>query len=173
MDKIAPQYGLEPENKFNYYSYKDTKCLEKFYDNANSTYPGLNYTIKRAKFEKENLQMWFRIEIEENLYAGITLFDTDAEPQYGYTGGYEVNSISGELIDEAAKYLNKDIIMPTGWWLTWCYPNGKYQEDYYTDVPDFKGMNHCAINLVHTENRREFVKNAVKVFEEQILNYLL
>ncbi|MCI8364261.1 MAG: hypothetical protein HFG34_04865 [Eubacterium sp.] len=46
-----------------------------------------------------------------------------------------------ELIDEAAKYLNKDIIMPTGWRLTWCYPNGKHQDDYYADVPDFKGMN--------------------------------
>lgn len=121
MNKIAPKFGLELEKNFNYYSYEDTKRHKKFYDSANSTYPGLNYVIKKAKFKRANLQMWFRIEIAENLYAGITLFDTKAEPQNGYSRGYEVDNISVKLIDEAAKYLNKDIIMPTGWWLTWCY----------------------------------------------------
>jgi hypothetical protein len=173
MNKIAPKFGLELENKFNYYSYEDIKRHEKFYDSANSTYPGLNYVIKKAKFKKANLQMWFRIEIAENLYAGITLFDTEAEPQCGYSRGYEVDSISAKQINEAAKYLNKDIIMPTDWWLTWCYPNGKLQDDYYADVPNFKDMNQCAINLVNIQNRTEFVENAVKVFEKQLLNYLL
>lgn len=63
--------------------------------------------------------------------------------------------------------------MPTDWWLTWCYPNGKLQDDYYADVPNFKDMNQCAINLVNIQNRTEFVENAVKVFEKQLLNYLL
>ena len=173
MDKIAPKFGLILENNFNYYSYEDSKRHEKFYDSANSTYPGLNYVIKKAKFKKKNLQMWFRIEIEENLFAGITLFDTDAEPQYGYTSGYEVDSISVELIDEAAKYLNKDIIMPIGWWFTWCYTNGKHQDGCYADVPNFKEMNPCAVSLVDSQKRAEFVKNAVKVFEKHLLNYLL
>ncbi len=173
MDKIAPKYGLKPENKFNYYSYEDTKCHERFYDSANSTYPGLNYIVKKAKFKETKLQMWFRIEIAENLYAGITLFDTDAEPRNGYSEGYEVDCISPELISEAAEYLNKDIIMPTGWWFTWCYPNGKYQDNYYSDVPNFKAMNACAVSLVDSQKRIEFVKNSVKVFEEQLLKYLL
>lgn len=173
MDKIAPKYGLEPENQFHYYSYEDIKRHEKFYDTAGSTYPGLNYVVSIAKFKEANLQMWFRIEIAENLYAGITLFDTDAEPRFGYSAGYEVDSISSELIDEAAKYLNKDIIMPTGWWFTWCYPNGKYQDQYYTDVPDFKAMNLCAVSLVDSQKRIKFVKNSVRVFEEHLLKYLL
>lgn len=173
MEKKAPKYGLELENKYRYYSYDDTKRHEKFYDCTDSTYPGLNYVIKKAKFKKSNLQMWFRIEVECNLMAGITLFDTDAEPRHGYLMGYEVDSISPELIEEAAGYLDRAIIMPVGWWLTWCYPNGKHQDDYYADVPDFKGMNQCAVNLVDDQKRAEFVKNTVTVFEEQLLKYLL
>lgn len=117
--------------------------------------------------------MWFRMEIADALYAGIILFDTAAESPYGDSKGYEVENISAKQINEAANYLNKDIIMPTGWWLTWCYPNGKFQDGYYEDVPDFKNMNQCAINLVTAQKRTEFAKNAVKVFEKQLLNHLL
>lgn len=162
MEMIASKYGLELEKDAAYYSY-DEKQHEKFYD-CYSTYPGLNYVVKKARFQKSGLQMWFRIEIEHNLFAGISLFDTE---------GYQVNDITAEIIDEAAQYLNRDIITPVDWWFAWCYPNGKREDDYYDDVPDFKHMNQCAINLVDNQKRAEFVKNAVMVFEEQLLKYLL
>lgn len=171
MEKITFNYGLELERDANYYSY-DEKQHEKFYD-CYSTYPGLNYVIKRAKFQKKSLQMWFRIEVEHNLFAGICLFDTEAIPKDGNLKGNQVNDITAEIIDEAAQYLNRDIITPADWWFTWCYPNGKRQDDYYDDVPDLKHMNLCAISLVDYQKRKEFVKNAVKVFEEHILKYLL
>lgn len=165
MDQIAPKYGLELEKNHNYYSYDDIKQHERFYDDAGSTYPGLNYVIKKAEFHNTNIKMWFRIEVEQKLYAGITLFDTDE--------GYEVENISDELIEEAAGFLNRDLIMPEGWWLTWCYSNGKYRDDYYADVPDFKEMNECAVWLVDARKRADFVKRAVAVFEGELLQYLL
>lgn len=171
MDMAASKYGLELEKDAIYYSY-DEKQHEKFYD-CYSTYPGLNYVVKKATFQKSSLQMWFRIEVEHNLFAGISLFDTEAIPKDGNSKGYQVNDITTEIIDEAAHYLNRDIITPSNWWLAWCYPNGKRQDDYYDDVPDFKHMNQCAINLVDNQKRTEFVKNAVMVFEEQLLKYLL
>ena len=171
MDMAVSKYGLELEKDAIYYSY-DEKQHEKFYD-CYSTYPGLNYVVKKATFQKSSLQMWFRIEVEHNLLAGISLFDTEAIPKDGNSKGYQVNDITTEIIDEAAHYLNRDIITPSNWWLAWCYPNGKRQDDYYDDVPDFKHMNQCAINLVDNQKRTEFVKNAVMVFEEQLLKYLL
>lgn len=87
--------------------------------------------------------------------------------------GYQVDDITDGIIDEAAQYLNIDIINPEYWWFTWCYPNVKRQVIYYDDVPDFKYMNQCAINLVDNEKRKEYVKNVVKVFEEHILKCLL
>lgn len=170
MERIASKYGLELERDVIYYSY-DEKQHEKFYD-CYSTYPGLNYVVKKAKFQKSSLQMWFRIEIEHNLFGGFCLFDTEAIPKDGNLKGYQVNDITAEIIDEAARYLNRDIITPADWWFTWCYPNGKRQDDYYDDVPDFKHMNPCAVSLVDYQKRKEFVKNAVKVFEEHMLKYL-
>lgn len=171
MDMAASKYGLELEKDAAYYSYNE-KQHEKFYD-CYSTYPGLNYVVKKATFQKNSLQMWFRIEVEHNLFAGICLFDTEAIPKDESSKGYQVNDITAEIIDEASHYLNRDIITPSDWWFAWCYSNGKRQDDYYDDVPDFKHMNQCAINLVDNQKRAEFVKNAVMVFEEQLLKYLL
>lgn len=171
MEDTASRYGLELEKNAHYYSYED-KQHEKFYD-CYSTYPGLNYVVKKAGFQKDSLQMWFRIEIEHNLFAGICLFDTEATPGDKNSKGYQVNDITAEIIEEAAQYLNRDIITPSDWWFTWCYPNGMRQDDSYDDVPDFRNMNQCAIRLVDVQERKKFVKNAVKVFEEHLLKYLL
>ncbi len=171
MEKISPKYGLELEQDALYYSYEETKH-EKFYD-CYSTYPGLNYVIKKAHFSKSSLQMWFRIEIEHNLFAGISLFDTEAASKDGNLKGCQVNDITAKIIDEAARYLNRDVITPADWWFTWCYPNGKRQDSDYDDVPNFKHMNPCAVSLVDCQKRKEFVKHTVTVFEEQLLTYLL
>ncbi len=112
MKMVTSKYGLKLEQDADYYSY-ESKLHEKFYD-CYSTYPGLNYVIKRARFQKSSLQMWFRIEVEHNLFAGISLFDTAAVPVDGNLKGYQVNGISADLIDEAARYLNKDMITPEG-----------------------------------------------------------
>ena len=170
MEIIAPQYGLELEKEAVYYSYEE-KQHDKFYDTY-STYPGLNYVVKKAKFKEGSLQMWFRIEVLHNLYAGITLFDTKLLSPDGKQKGYQVYNITENLIDEATQYLDRDVMTPSDWWFTWCYPNGKHQDDYYDDVPDFRNMNQCAINLVDRQYRKKFVRDAVKVFEEHILKYL-
>ena len=41
------------------------------------------------------------------------------------------------------------------------------------DVPDFKEMNECAVRLADAQERVDFVKRAVTVFEEELLKYLL
>lgn len=172
MAPLMEWYGLEPEQDAHYYSYEAPQH-EKFYDSSYSTYPGLNYVVKRAKFQASGLQMWFRIEVDNNLFAGIALFDTNAEPQDGYSKGYQVDVITPGLIEEAAQYLDRDFIVPEDWWLTYCYPNGKHQERDYPDVPNFKTMNQCAVSLVDPQKRREYVRKAVRVFEAELLDRLL
>lgn len=166
MEPLAKKYGLELETDAKYYSYENPKH-DRFYD-CYSTYPGLNYVVKQAKFQKKSLQMWFRIEIEQNLFAGFSLFDMEAEPQDGYSKGYQVNEITEGLINEAAKYLDREIIVPENWWFAWNYSNGKrsYQEQ---EVPDFKAINDCAVSLVDPETRKEYVKEAVAGFEQSLL----
>ena len=76
------------------------------------------------------------------------------------------------MIGQTAQYMNEDTVTPVGGWVSWCCPNGKIQDVYYDDVPDFKHMNPCAVILVDKQNRMKFVKNAVKNFEEHILKHL-
>ena len=116
--------------------------------------------------------MWFRIEVQYNLFAGITIFDTNARSEDEFSRGCEVDEITEQMIAQIVQYLDRYIITPVNWWFTWCYPNGKRQDAYYDDVPDFKHMNQCAISLVDKKKRKEFVKNAVKTFEDDILKYL-
>lgn len=166
MEPLTKKYGLELETDAKYYSYENPKH-DRFYD-CYSTYPGLNYVVKQVKFQKESLQMWFRFEIEQNLFAGFSLFDTEAEPQDGYLKGYQVNDITEKLINEAAVYLDREIIVPENWWFAWNYSNGKrsYQE---REVPDFKAMNECAVSLVDPARRKCYVREAVAGFEQSLL----
>ncbi len=171
METVSAKYGLVPEQDALYYSYEG-KQHEKFYD-CYSTYPGLNYVVKKAQFSQKGLQMWFRIEVEHNLFAGISLFDRQAAPREGNLKGFQVDDLSPQIMAEAARYLDRDVFTPSSWWLAWCYPNGKHQDAYYEDVPDFKHMNPCAVDLVENQKRKDFVKHAVRVFEEHLLKYLL
>lgn len=172
MEPLMERYDLAVEREAHFHSY-EMPPHDGFYDSTRSTFPGLNYVVKHAKFQNENLQMWFRLEITENLFAGFTLFDMAAEPQTGYPKGYQVDNITPALIEEAAQYLDRDMISPYWWWLTWCYPNGKHQDSHYDDVPDFRNMNQCAVDLVDPQKRREYIRQAVRVFERELLQHLL
>ena len=170
MQPILEKYGLELEKDSGYYSYQDSQH-DKFYD-CYSTYPGLNYVVKKAKFQKAGLELWFRIEVEHNLFAGFCLFDKEARSKDGFSKGYQVDDITDGLKQEASRYLKKEIILPEDWWFGWCYPNGKRHCEE-TEVPDFKQMNPCAVSLVDETARREYVKRALAVFERELLGWLL
>lgn len=174
MEPTAARYGLELETDTQYFFYKHPHH-DTYYDLGpdDSTCPGLNYIVKNANFLNKNLQMWFRIEVWENLYAGFSLFDPTAESKYEYYQGCELDQISPELVEESAQYIDRDILTLAGWWLTWCYPNGMWQEYDYPDVPNFKTMNPCAVSLVDPQERLRYVRNAIKVFERELLEHLL
>lgn len=171
MAPVAQKYGLEQVTDTDYYTYEDP-AHDGYYSSKASTWPALNYVVKRAKFQAEGLRLWFRIEVDHRLFAGFCLFDLEAETKYGYSRGCQVDKITPALIKEAAQYLDKDMIQPEDWWLAYCYPNGKFQDDDYPDVPNFKTMNPCAVSLVDPGRRREFVRRAVQVFEAQLLDAL-
>ena len=120
--------------------------------------------VKKAKFKKQSLQLWFRIEIEHDLFAGFCLFDKEAKAQDGAPIGCQVDHITDELTKEAAGYIKKEVILPEDWWFGWCYPNGKRHCEE-AEVPDFKKMNPCAVSLVYETARREYVKRALAVLE--------
>lgn len=167
MGPYCEKYGLEFERVADYYTYDD-ELQERFY--SSNACPGLNYVVKKAKFKDENLQMWFRIEVESNLFAGFCIYDFNAKSQ-GNRIGYEVLEIDKSMFKEATNFLDESISEKgMGWWLAWAYPNGKIIEsNSYEDVPNFKFMNECAINMADKEYREKYVENALKTFETMLL----
>ena len=177
MDDLCIKYGLELEKKAKYYSY-DGQAGKDFYVNNSSSWPGLNYVVKNAKFSDPAKQMWFRVEIDNNLFAGFIMYDisatTETKPGYSECGN-KISPIPSEVYTEAEGLLkHRNAETNCNWWLSCYYPNGKsaVKSHNYSDVPNFKTMNECAISLMDENTRKTFVKNALNVFEETLLKQL-
>lgn len=169
MKPLCERYGLKREEREEYYEYYNMS--EKYYDNAQSTYPGLNYVVEKADIADNNIKLWFRIEVDYQLFAGFALYDMFAQGEN--EKGYEVNEITKDMYSFAEKYLDGDcFIRCQGWWLTFVYPNGSIEGENYKDVPDFKRMNDCAVSLVNTAKRVGYVKKSLEIFEEKLLKRL-
>lgn len=90
MKDLESTYSLEKEQKADWYRY-ESNATEAFYRKY-STYPGLNYVVKNCCFSNQNQKMWFRIEIEHNLFAGFCMFDYGDKSQN--TEGNQIDEMS-------------------------------------------------------------------------------
>ena len=170
MKPYCVKYGLVEEKKADYYVYTNPDN-DGFYDTY-STWPGLNYIVSKAKFQNPNLQLWFRIEVEHNLFAGFVVYDSSIELDDG-TVGYQVDKITEKIAEEASQFVNSEsFINDNSWWLNWTYTNGTMAEKDYDDVPNFKRMNDTAILLADDDARKEFVKGALVNFEKALFSQL-
>ena len=65
------------KSEYNYYHFSDVS--HSFYNQSDSSYPGINFLFKDFRFsEYENYQLWLRVEIDYRLYFGICIFDMSA-----------------------------------------------------------------------------------------------
>lgn len=80
MDPLKETYHLEEETQIDWYGYE--KQADQFYDHAYSTYPGINYIVTNIPAFR-TYQLWFRIEIDNRLFAGFCLFDPTANSPEG------------------------------------------------------------------------------------------
>ena len=169
MKPLQEKYDLKPETERSWYSYEE-QATEDFY-RCYSTYPGLNYVVSRAKF-REDISMWFRVEVEHRLFAGFCLFNNSVVTEEGV--GNQQDEIDVDLKCEAASYLEERYIKPSAWWLLWRYlPTGSDKGRYGIDtVPDFKAMNEAAVQLSNPGKRKEFAVECVRVVEEELLSML-
>lgn len=160
MEPLLEELGLEKENRFYWYEYGE-QATEDFY-NTYSTYPGIDYVIKNVNL-RNDLELWFRIEVEHCLFAGVCVFDPNADSAYGR--GNQVDDVSEELEEEVLQYLNLDEIKKGSWWLTWWYlPTGTDKRRVNAEsVPDFKAMNEKAVQLSDETCRKAFVQECVCV----------
>ena len=162
-NEVLKRYHLEKESKFDWYSFEH-KANAEFYK-VNSTFPGINYVVKNVKLP-DGLELWFRVEVEHNLFAGFCVFDPKANKGHGD------EKIIDEELKEKLKVLFTDDKCETGkWWANWRYlPNG--DSSLVECVPNFKEMNEAAIELADTSKLEEFAEGCIKVIEKDILPLL-
>ena len=80
LEKEWKKYNLKKEDKYFWYTH-DKKANAAFYK-VNTTFPGINYVVENVKLQ-EGLQLWFRVEVEHNLFAGFCVFDTKGNVNKG------------------------------------------------------------------------------------------
>jgi len=164
MAPLREKYGLKELGPKSYYSFEQQ--AGSFYQVGESSYPGLNYLVENAVLN-DGKQVWFRIEIDYNLFAGFCLFD----PRAGDGTGYQVDEMDNYKEDISAFFSDLGEIDNEGWWIFWCYlPSGDHS--IRTLVPDFKQFNRAAVKLADAGYRQEAVKEYIQVVEQKLLKRL-
>lgn len=131
------------KNKFDF-RYNNNEAVDKFY-NRGKTWPSLTYRYKKIDETKE---IWFRIEVDYNLYCGFVVAENGDNP--------------GKLV-MSHKDIEKHIEVPHGfyedsWWFYWEYLLG----DDERTTPNFVNTNDTMIKLFDDEFFREFVDKCVE-----------
>jgi hypothetical protein len=162
LEVVAIKNNWSRESSFNWYEYKDM-ATESFYKEY-STYPGINYVVNNASLNN-GYQLWFRIEVENNLFAGFCVFNPNAHSENGE--GNQVNIFDDDTKTALNTYLNTVENEHSEWWATWWYlPTGEKKPK--DSVPNFKTMNEAAISLADDNKRKAFVAECIEQIENAI-----
>lgn len=171
LEPLMKKYGFERESRFSWYEYPE-KATEEYYKQKGSTYPGINYVVKNATLA-DGIELWFRVKIDYVLYAGLCLFDTQAETEWGK--GDQLDNPDENVKTELAKYLDLKEAVYDAWWVQWWYlPTASDDRKIDTEmIPNFKEMNEAAVLLADDSKRKEFINRAVEAVDIMLKKLIL
>ncbi len=169
---IAETYQLEwLEDSYKSYCSAELKEKKKTNLQCLNFCPGVNYKVKTEglEFSDSSQEMWFRIEASDDGYlvGGFCLVEKKRKNDWMQV---KVDDAAMETVKKQFPAF-RVIASRSNWWFVWRYSNGK-QAVSYDDVPNFKTMNQCAMDLRDPVKLKEFVEETLQIFEEQLLQYL-
>lgn len=129
------------------YEFDGFKLVESYYDKKSPTWPGISYKCKTLS--KTDVELWFRIEIGYNIYAGYIT------PKNGVYNG---NQVTGE---ELQGILSEYDIDKNGWWVL----GEDLPVDDSAQSPDFKTFNDAYLNLFDEEGFKKFIDKSIENIE--------
>ena len=170
---IAETYQLEwLEDSYKSYCSAELKEKKKTNLQCLNFCPGVNYKVKTEglEFSDSSQEMWFRIEASDDGYlvGGFCLVEKKRKNDWMQV---KVDDAAMETVKKQFPAF-RVIASRSNWWFVWRYSNGK-QAVSYDDVPNFKTMNQCAMDLRDPVKLKEFVEETLQIFEEQLLQYLM
>ena len=169
---IAETYQLEwLEDSYKSYCSAELKEKKKTNLQCLNFCPGVNYKVKTEglEFSDSSQEMWFRIEASDDGYlvGGFCLVEKKRKNDWMQV---KVDDAAMETVKKQFPAF-RVIASRSNWWFVWRYSNGK-QAVSYDDVPNFKTMNQCAMDLRDPVKLKEFAEETLQIFEEQLLQYL-
>ena len=148
--RILDILGLKDRSRdYDYdYEYDCEKITNSFYSNNKSTYPGLNYCLK--KNVKEDVDVCFRVEIDNNIFCGY------CTPKKKKDAGNQLS------VSEAEEILNHKCTfsdIEAGWWLYWEYlPNEE-------NTANFKNANNAWYDLFDDSRFEKFIEKCMETIK--------
>lgn len=167
MRPLLEPYRLKELGPKSYYSVE--KQVGKYYECSDSSYPGINYLVENAILH-DGKEIWLRIEIDWNLFAGFCLFD----PRADEGAGSQVDDMEPWKEEIAGFFKNMEEVENDDWWILWCYLPSGDQTLGKGDLlcPEFKTFNKSAIKLADKAYRQEMVKQYVDTIQIKLLTQL-
>lgn len=152
MEEKCGKYPIKKITGINYYDYKDK--VKDYYNKKESSYPGINYLCNKVNL-KNDLELWFRIEVKDILFCGFCLFDTKNNTEYA--------DWTDETYEEIKSLLPRIQRNQDGWWVYWHrIPNND-------DTPDFQSEEENLFNLFDKEYYNTFISGCMNEIDK-VLN---
>lgn len=149
MKEKCDNHPIEKITDVNYYEYQDK--IKDYYNKKESSYPGLNYVCNKIKL-KNDLELWFRIEIEDILFCGFCLFDRKNNKQF--------DKLSDEIYEEIKLQIPNIKINQDGWWISW------YRIPNDDSTPNFQREEDNLFNLFDKKYYENFINQCMNEIDK-------
>lgn len=146
MDEKCSKYPIKRITDINYYNYED-KVKEYYNKKTKYSYPGLNYLCSKVKL-KDDIELWFRIEIEDILFCGFCLFDTK--------NNKKLDKWSDEKYEEIKLSVPNMQRNQDGWWICW------YRIPDDDNTPNFEREEDNLFSLFDKEYYHKFIDRCME-----------
>lgn len=149
-EKVKDKIGEREENRGLWY-YKD--CIDNYYKNFQSTWPGINYFYKHHEASKSDI--WVRLEIDYKVFVGYANV---------LNGKHTPNLVGEELTNTLVqKTIGGTIGGDKSWWIAW-----KYITLNQPESPDFKNHNEAFYALFDKEYFDKYTDECAKTIVEML-----
>lgn len=151
IDIVASEKGFIKESTYFYYN-NDKGLTKNYYSYQKTTYPGINYHCKKIT---DDIDLWYRIEINNRIYAGFYAFDSKRKKEI---------TVDNNLKEQIEKMCPKIKFNLDG-----CWVNFKYlSSGDGSNCPNFKQFNEAYCDLYDDAKFEKFINDSANFIERMI-----
>jgi len=153
LDKAIGSNLAKVKNTPYAYDANNYSSVNTYYDRQTPTWPGISYRL--MKIDRDNIDIWLRVEAGYNLYLGLCVVADDKWVKMPLSYAEIKKSLPTLEIDESE-------IDKNNWWI--CREDLLGNER--KESPNFKEFNDAYFEICDKERRKKFIEQAVTRIEK-------